>query len=553
MGPAPRPWLRLLGLVPLLLLAGRGDAGSNDVRTMSTKEGAQVNCRQGTECQPDPNSCMGRGTNTLWGYMVQGAPENEWNGMYSPGDPFEYLDNVLRYDKDGNKNGGHSLYRANSQWRVGHIDNNGYAQGPISPWPDSNAWLRYGSEFKFPAMTVSRTIIPPTQRPAWREGVACVETESALSFFFQRADREHKWVVAALWRPDCSDCDWMWGTMAAAEPEHKEDTFFMAVDVDRCYKFQQNQPILGELPAFLIFAEDFERKVILSTPDFNDVLRCLEARKAGMQCNREVQHGDVWEQDNHNDIVNTLNAEYAQYTPNLVQDVGYSLAGYDVANLQLGAGVASDATLDRAVAAAAADAPAPAAAAGSRGRGADGLGGKLRGLHARLALFANTSVPPERRIAFSDRVRNVLFPPTTHNGSVGAAVIGGSGESGGAVGGAGSIGAGSSGGGVGSLVAAPAAAPNSTVGGALQWGSSGGGGQEGHNQTNGSTPGPRALLHTMLVAFEAMGAVRIEGGPGRVVGSGGSGGSRRASPGAAALLPAVGPERLPGRRRAATI
>lgn len=539
--PLPARRLRLIGLLPLLLaVALGGDDSHKETVTMSTDEGAQVNCRKGTKCQPDPNSCMGRGTNTLWGYMVQGAPDNSWNGQYSPGDPLVYMDDVLRYDKDGNKNSQRSLYRANSQWRLATIDKQGYAQGPISPWPDSSTWLEYGKEYKFPKMTVSRTIIPPTNKPAWREGVACVETESALSYFFQRADREHKWVVAALWRPDCSDCDWMWGTMAAAEPEHKEDTFFMAIDVDRCYKFQQNQPILGELPAFLIFAEDFERKVVLSTPDFNDVLRCLEARKAGMQCNREVQHGDVWEQDNHNDIVNTLNADYAQYTPNLVQDIGYSLAGYDVANLQLGAGVASDETLDHAVASAAAAPP----AAGSS-RGADGLA-QLRGLHAQLALFANTSVPPEKRITFPDRVRTVLFPPDAQNGSVGAAAV--SNGSSGAGSGAGSrADSGPDSPSIRSLAAAPAAAPNSTVREALQWGSSR---LDGHNQTNGSTPDPKALLHTMLVAFEAMGAVRIEGGPGRI---GGSGGNRRASPEAAALLPAVGPETLTGRRRAATI
>ena len=27
-------------------------------------------CKKGAKCEPDPNSCMGRGTNTLYGYIV---------------------------------------------------------------------------------------------------------------------------------------------------------------------------------------------------------------------------------------------------------------------------------------------------------------------------------------------------------------------------------------------------------------------------------------------------------------------------------------------------
>ena len=238
-----------LGLVPLLLAVASGvGATSNDLDSLTTDEGAQANCKMGTKCQPDPNSCMGRGSNTMWGYMVQGAPDSSWNGQYSPGDPLVYRDDVLQYDLNGDKDKGRSLYRANSQWRLGTISVKGYAQGPMGPWPDGSSWLKYGSEEVLVGMTISRTIIPPTGKPAWRGGIACVETESALTYFFRRADAEHKWVVAALWRPDCADCDWMWGTMAAAEPEHKADTFFLAVDVDRCYAIQQNQPVLASPP-----------------------------------------------------------------------------------------------------------------------------------------------------------------------------------------------------------------------------------------------------------------------------------------------------------------
>ena len=224
--------------------------------------------------------------------------------------------------------GHHVQPRYNSQWRLATIDTLGYASGPFGNFPSSTDWLKYNTEFKLEGMRVDRTIIK-TALPAWRSGVACVETEPALQHFFERADREHKWVVAALWRPDCADCDWMWQTMENVEQGFKSDTFFLAVDVDRCYRFVQNQPVLGELPAFLIFGDNFEKKVVLSTPDFNDVLRCLARRRQGMPCTApEVRHGDVWEQDNHNADVNTINADYEQYTPNLVQDVAYSLGGH---------------------------------------------------------------------------------------------------------------------------------------------------------------------------------------------------------------------------------
>ena len=66
-------------------------------------------CKKGAKCEPDPNSCMGRGTNTLYGYIVANAHDASWNGEYSPGDPIQYLDNARRYDLGGVKSRGRTL------------------------------------------------------------------------------------------------------------------------------------------------------------------------------------------------------------------------------------------------------------------------------------------------------------------------------------------------------------------------------------------------------------------------------------------------------------
>lgn len=103
-------WLACAALAP------RGSHRKDDSRKRGTdvKEEAQSFCPKGTNCQPDPNSCTGRGTNTLWGYRVQGAPDNSWNGEYSPGDPLQYIDNAPRFDKNGDKGLGRTLYRYNN-------------------------------------------------------------------------------------------------------------------------------------------------------------------------------------------------------------------------------------------------------------------------------------------------------------------------------------------------------------------------------------------------------------------------------------------------------
>jgi hypothetical protein len=70
------------------------------------------------------------------------------------------------------------------------------------------------------------------------------------------------------------------------------------------------------------------KKAVFSTPDADDMLRCLDRLKLAMPCDMtEVKHGDVWQPADRNPDTGYLNANYAQYTPNLVQDVGYSLSG----------------------------------------------------------------------------------------------------------------------------------------------------------------------------------------------------------------------------------
>ena len=284
-------------------------------------------CKKGAKCEPDPNSCMGRGTNTLYGYIVANAHDASWNGEYSPGDPIQYLDNARRYDLGGVKSRGRTLYRANSQWRLATIDQAGYAQGPLGDSAAATEWYEYGKEKKITGMYTAKTILA-SPKPAWTSGVACVESAKDLQYFFEKADAEHKWVVAALWRPSCTNCDWMWEKMARIEFERHGDTFFLAIDVDRVTSFMQRQPILGELPGFVIFGPDFMKKAVFSTPDADDMLRCLDRLKVAMPCDMtEVKHGDVWQPADRNPDTGYLNANYAQYTPNLVQDVGYSLSG----------------------------------------------------------------------------------------------------------------------------------------------------------------------------------------------------------------------------------
>ena len=283
-------------------------------------------CKKGAKCEPDPNSCMGRGTNTLYGYIVANAHDASWNGEYSPGDPIQYLDNARRYDLGGVKSRGRTLYRANSQWRLATIDQAGYAQGPLGDSAAATEWYEYGKEKKITGMYTAKTILA-SPKPAWTSGVACVESAKDLQYFFEKADAEHKWVVAALWRPSCTNCDWMWEKMARIEFERHGDTFFLAIDVDRVTSFMQRQPILGELPGFVIFGPDFMKKAVFSTPDADDMLRCLDRLKVAMPCDMtEVKHGDVWQPADRNPDTGYLNANYAQYTPNLVQDVGYSLS-----------------------------------------------------------------------------------------------------------------------------------------------------------------------------------------------------------------------------------
>ena len=65
---------------------------------------------------------------------------------------------IRRYDKNGDKRAGRSLYRFNSQWRLAHMDVQGYASGPFGPWPDSSNWLKYGTEFKFTGMDVAKLV-----------------------------------------------------------------------------------------------------------------------------------------------------------------------------------------------------------------------------------------------------------------------------------------------------------------------------------------------------------------------------------------------------------
>lgn len=325
--------------VATLLAAATAAAAPAQAPAQDSSEASRGgSCMAGVRCEPDPRSCMGKGSNTVWGYHVTNAPNASWNGDYSPGSPLVYMDNVLRYDLNGDKLAGHSLYRFAGQWRLAHVDVYGYASGPFGTRADSRNWKEYGKEQLMPII-VSRTTIE-TQIPGWTSGVACVQTNAALAHFFQRADAEHKWVVAALWRNDCAECDRIWKPLTTAESELHRDTFFLAVDVDRCYEFMQNQPVLSELPVFLLFGTDFKKKLVLSTADIDDVLGCLRSWRRGMQCQAAVAaagHGDVWEEGLHDRDRTELNPDYQLYTPNLVQDVAYSLSGGVQTLVQLGA------------------------------------------------------------------------------------------------------------------------------------------------------------------------------------------------------------------------
>ena len=235
-------------------------------------------------------------------------------------------------------------------------------------------------------MYTAKTILA-SPKPAWTSGVACVESAKDLQYFFEKADAEHKWVVAALWRPSCTNCDWMWEKMARIEFERHGDTFFLAIDVDRVTSFMQRQPILGELPGFVIFGPDFMKKAVFSTPDADDMLRCLDRLKVAMPCDMtEVKHGDVWQPADRNPDTGYLNANYAQYTPNLVQDVGYSLSGAGLGQflLQLDANNTANGSSGNATAAA----PPP-----------------TRGLPALLAAADNRSaaVPPPAAASWAAR------------------------------------------------------------------------------------------------------------------------------------------------------
>ena len=118
-------------------------------------------CKKGAKCEPDPNSCMGRGT-----YIVANANDASWNGEYSPGDPIQYLDNARRYDLGGVKSRGRTLYRANSQWRLATIDQAGYAQGPLGDSAAATEWYEYGKEKKITGMYTAKTILA-SPKPAW--------------------------------------------------------------------------------------------------------------------------------------------------------------------------------------------------------------------------------------------------------------------------------------------------------------------------------------------------------------------------------------------------
>ena len=248
-----------------------------------------------------------------------------WSGEYSPGDPIQYLDNARRYDLGGVKSRGRTLYRANSQW-LATIDQAGYAQGLLGDsGGDRVVRVRQGEEDH---RDVHGEDDPRVAEAGVDVGRRVRRVGAGPAYFFSRADREHKWVVAALWRPSRTNCDWMWEKMARIEFERHGDTFFLAIDVDRVTSFMQRQPILGELPGFVIFGPDFMKKAVFSTPDADDMLRCLDRLKLAMPCDMtEVKHGDVWQPADRNPDTGYLNANYAQYTPNLVQDVGYSLSG----------------------------------------------------------------------------------------------------------------------------------------------------------------------------------------------------------------------------------
>ena len=265
---------------------------------------APSNCRKGTVCEPDVRSCMGRGTNTVWGFHVRNADDATWNGDYSPGSPRTYIENRLRYDLNGDKDQspGRTLYSFAGQWKLAWLDNEGYANGPFGNTPDSGKWLKYGTEKTIAGMEVRATIIR-SDIPGWYKGVVCIETEArallplapctsapapALSPRLRgrrrsrtssrwptrstsgwssrcgrrgdaptrasaRARRRHLCSshpsVATAPNPAtsrarrCTDCDRMWKQMEEAEAVHKSNTLFLAVDVNRCYSIYQAPPL----------------------------------------------------------------------------------------------------------------------------------------------------------------------------------------------------------------------------------------------------------------------------------------------------------------------
>ena len=246
-------------------------------------------CKKGAKCEPDPNSCMGRGTNTLYGYIVANAHDASWNGEYSPGDPIQYLDNARRYDLGGVKSRGRTLYRANSQWRLATIDQAGYAQGPLGDSAAATEWYEYGKEKKITGMYTAKTILA-SPKPAWTSGVACVESAKDLQYF-EKADAEHK----GWWRrcggrraPTATGCGEDGADRIRAARRH-----LLPRDRRRPRPVHA-APILSELPGFVIFGPDFMKKAVFSTPDADDMLRCLDQLKLAMPCDMtEVKHGGV--------------------------------------------------------------------------------------------------------------------------------------------------------------------------------------------------------------------------------------------------------------------